>query len=1080
MINLYRQNKYLRYFQLALIIAFLDISFISVAFTQPLEIKLNDFNEKFKRKNYTSAIIVGKEIIQYANEIDSVSLIAKAYKLIGNAYSQMDSLNEAEFNYKLGLNQFTLNNIENEIEKSKILYNLALIYEKRKQISDAVQFLNKSYICLLNLKFPEFQISDWVTSRLYKYKVGTGDKNISKSILVNRMSLFEKFKKEETYDYADICQSLGTIYLLDDDYFSAEKYYNLSSDILSKINRLDINYAYNQFYLGGIYLQAGDRIKAENRYKTTLFIIDSLLRLDTTLYENSLVQNLFLGTRDALANVFFQLHQYENALEIYIELKDYYKDDDFDKYFDAVLSITYCFINLNEREKALNLLQDTYLEFKNDDRLSSPMRISILSSISSLSSYLKRDTFLKAALTDYEHIVVYMYGRSSKEYINYLILKCDLVSNTYKKSVSSFINIKQLKNNILALEKAFQSVKSKLSLSDTIEIYTNLARYYSYVNDYSKALSILYHIDSLIETSRMPINFITREKYLVEQSNILLKIKRYGDVFLIIKKYIAYLKNDLSNNTRFLTNDELSDFWPTERNRLKWALNMLFSIHKYVPESSSFIYELVLLTKGYILNADMERRSFLNSAGDSTRSSQLYLVDSLKQQISKYFSSNNLSTTHNDSVYIYELNSKVDSIMNALMRSPKNSKLFSHSLDVKWVEVKNKLAKDETTVEYFQFYDFVENKSWYAAILINSNSESPLILRICNYDSISNNLFRFSDSDLYKLIWAPIEKRLTGIKRVYISPSSYLNQISFAALSFEDNDSFKYLIDKYDLIQLQSTYSLINMSSTNRNIRNKSAALFGGIDFNNFENSNYVGKNNMLESKNIPTERGLYFSYLPETKSEIDSISSILKANGWRLSVYSGNNASEANFKKDLPNKFNIIHIATHGFAYDSIDRRELPDSAVYKPVYTFSENPLVRCGLLFSGANISWSGINYTFKNSSFDDGILTGYELEQTNLSDVDMIVLSACNTANGQITSYEGVFGLKRAISSSGAKSAVLTLWQIDDKFTQEFMIHFYSELVKSDDISTTFAKCQRYFRLKYPLDSRKWGAFIYLLN
>ena len=102
------------------------------------------------------------------------------------------------------------------------------------------------------------------------------------------------------------------------------------------------------------------------------------------------------------------------------------------------------------------------------------------------------------------------------------------------------------------------------------------------------------------------------------------------------------------------------------------------------------------------------------------------------------------------------------------------------------------------------------------------------------------------------------------------------------------------------------------------------------------------------------------------------------------------------------------------------------------------------------------------------------------QRYLPRIDLIVLSACNTANGRITNYEGVLGLKRAIALSGVKSAILSMWQIEDNFTKDFMYFFYSRLAESNDVAEAFFNTQKFFRKKYPYDLKKWGGFILLFN
>ena len=78
-------------------------------------------------------------------------------------------------------------------------------------------------------------------------------------------------------------------------------------------------------------------------------------------------------------------------------------------------------------------------------------------------------------------------------------------------------------------------------------------------------------------------------------------------------------------------------------------------------------------------------------------------------------------------------------------------------------------------------------------------------------------------------------------------------------------------------------------------------------------------------------------------------------------------------------------------------------------------------------------------------EDGFLTSSEIRALNLS-ADMVVLSACNTANGKIQNGEGLLGLQRAFLVAGASSVVASLWSIYDRSTPEFMIRFYDNLIE----------------------------------
>ena len=130
-----------------------------------------------------------------------------------------------------------------------------------------------------------------------------------------------------------------------------------------------------------------------------------------------------------------------------------------------------------------------------------------------------------------------------------------------------------------------------------------------------------------------------------------------------------------------------------------------------------------------------------------------------------------------------------------------------------------------------------------------------------------------------------------------------------------------------------------------------------------------------------------------------------------------------------------------------------------------------MRSGLLMSGANNAW---NNNKLPDGLDDGILTAYEVSGLDLFNTELVVLSACETGLGDIKGSEGVYGLQRSFKMAGVDNLIMSLWQVPDTETSEFMQLFYTNMLDGQQIGDAFRATQKVMREKY--DPYYWAAFV----
>jgi CHAT domain-containing protein len=103
-------------------------------------------------------------------------------------------------------------------------------------------------------------------------------------------------------------------------------------------------------------------------------------------------------------------------------------------------------------------------------------------------------------------------------------------------------------------------------------------------------------------------------------------------------------------------------------------------------------------------------------------------------------------------------------------------------------------------------------------------------------------------------------------------------------------------------------------------------------------------------------------------------------------------------------------------------------------------------------------AGANYARTITVGDDGLLTALEVTGMNLYGTDLVVLSACETAAGDVKVGEGVYGLRRAFVLAGARNLVMSLWAVGDQTTREQMEAFYKAYGQGDAPAEALRRAQ----------------------
>jgi CHAT domain-containing protein/tetratricopeptide (TPR) repeat protein len=302
---------------------------------------------------------------------------------------------------------------------------------------------------------------------------------------------------------------------------------------------------------------------------------------------------------------------------------------------------------------------------------------------------------------------------------------------------------------------------------------------------------------------------------------------------------------------------------------------------------------------------------------------------------------------------------------------------------------------------------------------------------------------------LRRQVWDPVAATLAGIEQVFVVPDASLNLLPLAALPTEDGG---YLLEAGPTIHYLSAERDL-VSPAEPDTEAKGLLAIGGPTYGVPAASRAGSPSNPpTRASTCGSFEDVFFPELPASRREAADVSAIwrrLAGDGVHTLV--GPSASEAAFKKLGPGR-RILHVATHGFFLGnacetsqpgrrSIGRLNRPGSAPPPAArMAMPENPLLWSGLALAGANRRAT-------RPAADDGILTADEVAALSLDGVEWAVLSACDTGVGEIRVGEGVFGLRRAFRIAGARTVVMSLWEVDDQAARAWMRPLYEGRLES---------------------------------
>jgi CHAT domain-containing protein/Tfp pilus assembly protein PilF len=302
---------------------------------------------------------------------------------------------------------------------------------------------------------------------------------------------------------------------------------------------------------------------------------------------------------------------------------------------------------------------------------------------------------------------------------------------------------------------------------------------------------------------------------------------------------------------------------------------------------------------------------------------------------------------------------------------------------------------------------------------------------------------------LRRRLWEPLAQHIPSrTTTVIIAPDGSLAAIPWAALPGDRPGTV--LLEQYTIALVPHAPSLLDRLSAAARSQDDAGVVLalGGVAYGQAPKpvDDEKTKLELLAVRQAETQRGRGESWteLPGTREELETVIHLARARD--VVRLEGTAASTAGLLRALP-QARWAHIATHGFFADPAVPSVLrPDPKLFARsgsdrAAPGARNPLVLSGLVLAGANRPSADINAMTHD---DLGILTAEAIAGMHLPDLELVVLSACETGLGTVAGGEGVFGLQRAFHLAGARTVVASLWKVDDIATRKLMRLFYSNL------------------------------------
>lgn len=924
-----------------------------------------------------------------------------------------------------------------------------------------------------------------------------GDRAYKESRFYDAINYYEKalsYYPKNSLEAGGLYDEIGLCYMQLGEYTKAIKYFEISLDITKKFNKKD--------YLSDVYDHLGQAYAALEHFNKAEFYLVESLKLRKLLDDPYRLSEAY----NNLGLLYWRMGHYGKALYNYEEALKLTRKNNYEQETGYILgNIGMVYMELGSYEKAKKYFEDS---LKIREKYNNPQDLAIIyNNLGGL--YLNAGIYEKsiyyfsksyelskkyglledAALSLYNIAANYHWSGKYKEALKFYLESLKIfesinnhpyVAMTFENIAHLYLDLKDYGNAKLYFDKT-EKVREKISERFNLGI----VELYLSTKDYQKASEIFQKAPDGPEQSP----FYRLQLY-----------TQLGILQLNTNNYINSAKNflkaiDLSEQIREKLTDRINIFRAgiygglirpyrgiisalMEAEQKNLALPVEFKKFGNTLSSSAFYFSE--LTKA---------RTLLEAMAGAKRKTEYAEIprdlkekeNALLQELS-YLDSRWEEALKKSEQAVKELEARrqgvkkqLDALIDILRKNYPRYAALHYPLPVKAEDLP--LKNDEVLLEYAvtdeATYLFIVRKGGVKRLIKIPVKKEALEETAKAFIEPMNlkkpDKFSIKDAKkLYDILLSEALKEIKDNEKIIIVPDGILGLLPFEALIIKEGTGIKdsiYVADRYTVSYYQSATIL----ALNRMLKTPEPEkpLFAvGNPVYSPEDPRYLAwkqgkRDTYLASSNQYAFRGLAikakwgavteddranrieFPPLPETEEEVRGIAKIIGVKPEPPEILLSVMANEANVKKAGLEKYRYLHFATHA---------SLPG--------------------MIQGVNEPFILLGQVENHG--EDGFLTLSEVAGMRLN-ADMVVLSACVTGLGKEVEGEGVVNFARAFQQAGAKTVVVSLWEVASEPAVDYMKTFYSHLKSGKSKAEALKLTRTQIKAKYP-SPFYWAVFI----